>query len=107
MSKLAPAFLVLSAATARAATELATAGMDSITGLGGKLHSSEAVYRISQPRTDCRITVNHWPFGINTAARHGHMIGEQPRTFFQHCWGREPATGIAEAVKRALASTTK
>ncbi len=43
--------------------------------------------------------------GINVVAIHHHMVGEQPRTIFLHYWGRGPAAGLAEAVKRALAFT--
>jgi hypothetical protein len=61
LSKFASAFLLLSAATELAATELDTTSIDSITGLKGKLNSEEGVYKVSQPRTDIRITVDQWP----------------------------------------------
>ncbi len=43
--------------------------------------------------------------GINIVAIHHHMVGEQPRTIFLHYWGRGPAAGLAEAVRKALAFT--
>lgn len=59
-SKLATVFLLLSIAGASAATDLDTASIDSITGLKGKLNSEEGVYKVSQPRTDIKITVDQW-----------------------------------------------
>ena len=58
MSKWA-VILLLSASTINAAT-LDTASIDSITGLKGKLNSEEGVYKVSQPRTDIKITVDQW-----------------------------------------------
>ena len=60
-SKLASAFLLASlAAAAASAADLDTAAIDSITGLKGKLNSEEGVYKVSQPRTDIKITVDQW-----------------------------------------------
>ena len=59
-SKLASAFLLASLAAASAASDLDTASIDSITGLKGKLNSEEGVYKVSQPRTDLKITVDGW-----------------------------------------------
>jgi hypothetical protein len=71
-SKLASAFLLASVAAASGATDLDTASIDSITGLKGKLNSEEGVYKVSQPRSDIKITADHWqmpPFmGVNTWA---------------------------------------
>jgi uncharacterized protein DUF1259 len=122
-SKSASVFLLMSLAGASAATDLDTAGIDSITGLKGKLNSEEGVYKVSQPRTDVKIHVDQWqmpPFmgltswagfqagmGKNAMVIHHHMIGEQPRTIFLHYWGRGPAADLAEAVKRALGNTKK
>lgn len=58
MSKWA-VILLLSASTINAAT-LDTASIDSITGLKGELNSEEGVYKVSQPRTDIKITVDQW-----------------------------------------------
>src|SRR3974390_219887 len=60
MSKLASAFLLASLAAASGAANLDTASIDSITGLNGKLNSEEGVYKVSQPRTDLKITVDQW-----------------------------------------------
>jgi hypothetical protein len=57
---LASVFLLLSVAGASAASDLDTASIDSITGLKGKLNSEEGVYKVSQPRTDLKITVDQW-----------------------------------------------
>lgn len=59
-SKFASAFLLASLAAASAATELDTARIASITGLNGKLNSEEGVYKVSQPRTDLKISVDQW-----------------------------------------------
>src|SRR5262249_48652689 len=59
-SKLASAFLLASLSTAFGAAELDTARIDSIIGLKGKLNSEEGVYKVSQPRTDIKITVDQW-----------------------------------------------
>ena len=59
-SKLASAFLLASLAAAAGASDLDTASIDSLTGLKGKLNSEEGVYKVSQPRTDIKITVDQW-----------------------------------------------
>lgn len=56
----APSFLLASLAAASAAPDLDTASIDSITGLKGKLNAEEGVYKVSQPRTDIKITVDQW-----------------------------------------------
>src|SRR5215469_8786131 len=60
MSKLVPVFLFASLVTAASAADLDTASIDSITGLKGKLNSEEGVYKVSQPRTDLKISVDGW-----------------------------------------------
>jgi hypothetical protein len=59
-SKCASAFLLASLAAASGAADLDTASIDSITGLKGKLNSEEGVYKVTQPRTDIKITVDQW-----------------------------------------------
>ena len=79
-SKLASVFLLLSVATTYAATDLDTANIDSITGLKGKLNSEEGVYKVSQPRTDIKITVDQWQMpafmGLTSWAGFQAGIGE-------------------------------
>jgi hypothetical protein len=60
MSKTASLFLACGVAAAAAGTELDTAKIDSITGIKGKLNSEEGVYKVSQPRTDLKISVDQW-----------------------------------------------
>src|SRR6476469_4859996 len=43
-----------------AAAELPTNRIDQITGLKGKWNAEEAVYKVSSPRTDVRVTVDSW-----------------------------------------------
>jgi hypothetical protein len=43
-----------------AAAELPTNRIDQITGLKGKWNAEEAVYKVSSPRTDVKITVDNW-----------------------------------------------
>src|SRR5689334_22569135 len=73
MSKLTPVFLLASIAVS--AADLDTASIESITGLKGKLNSEEGVYKVSQPRTDIKITVDQWrmpPFmGLTSWAAFG------------------------------------
>jgi hypothetical protein len=60
MSKIVSSFLLCATVTAAGAAELDSAKIDSITGLKGKLNSEEGVYKVSQPRTDLKITVDNW-----------------------------------------------
>jgi hypothetical protein len=60
MSKLASAFLLCAAAAVCGAAELDTATIDSLTGLKGKLNPDEGVYKVTQPRTDLKISVDQW-----------------------------------------------
>ncbi len=60
MAFFASGFLLASLVAASAASELDTASIDSITGLKGKLNPEEGVYKVSQPRTDMKITVDQW-----------------------------------------------
>src|SRR6516225_9534423 len=60
MSKIVSSLLLCGAVTATGAAELDIAKIDSITGLKGKLNSEEGVYKVSQPRTDLKITVDQW-----------------------------------------------
>ena len=61
MSKIATVLLFYAVATTNgSAAELDTAKIDAITGLKGKLNSEEGVYKVSQPRTDVKISVDHW-----------------------------------------------
>jgi uncharacterized protein DUF1259 len=39
---------------------------------------------------------------ILVTALHSHMLGEQPRLFFMHFWGRGPTADVAEGIKAAL-----
>jgi hypothetical protein len=64
MSKLAAACLLASAAATAAAPALDTTAIDSITGLKGKLNSEEGVYKVSQPRTDLKISVDQWQMSL-------------------------------------------
>jgi hypothetical protein len=40
--------------------------------------------------------------GIGVVAIHSHMVHEQPRFFFLHCWGIGPAEKLATGIKTAL-----
>src|SRR6516225_315977 len=60
MSKIVSSLLLCGAVTATGAAELDIAKIDSITGLKGKLNSEEGVYKVSQPRTDLKISVDGW-----------------------------------------------
>jgi hypothetical protein len=60
MSKIVSSLLLCGAVTATGAAELDIAKIDSITGLKGKLNSEEGVYKVSQPRTDLKISVDNW-----------------------------------------------
>ncbi len=59
-SKFASAFLLASLAAASAAASLDTNRIDAITGLKGAFDPAEGVYKVSQPRTDLKITVDQW-----------------------------------------------
>jgi hypothetical protein len=43
--------------------------------------------------------------GINIVAIHSHVMGETPRMFFLHYWGRGPAADLARVVKAAVDET--
>src|SRR6266849_3084741 len=60
MSKAAVASILCATIAAVGAAELDTAKIDSVTGLKGKLNSEEGVYKVSQPRTDLKISVDKW-----------------------------------------------
>ena len=59
-SKFALVLLLASLAAASGAADLDTANIDSLTGLKGKLNPEEGVYKVSQPRTDIKISVDQW-----------------------------------------------
>lgn len=40
--------------------------------------------------------------GIHVVALHNHMLGEQPRFYFTHFWGKGPAAELARALRAAL-----
>lgn len=40
--------------------------------------------------------------GVHVVALHNHMIGEQPRFYFTHYWGKGPAAELASAFRGAL-----
>ena len=40
--------------------------------------------------------------GIDVVALHSHMVHEEPRVFFLHCWGVGPAEKLAKGLKAAL-----
>ncbi len=44
--------------------------------------------------------------GIEIAAIHQHMTGEQPRLIFLHYWGIGPAEGLARGLRAALDRTS-
>jgi hypothetical protein len=53
--------IVLSLSVASAATfNLDTNRVDQITGLKGKLNAEEAVYKVTSPRTDIKVSVDNW-----------------------------------------------
>jgi hypothetical protein len=60
-SKWAAVFLFTSLAVGVSAAELDTASIDSITGLKGKHNQEEGAYKVSQPRSDIKISVDKWP----------------------------------------------
>ena len=63
MSKLASAVLlacITSFSYAAQPAKLATAQIDELTGLKGKLNDQENVYKVSSPRTDLKISVDKW-----------------------------------------------
>ena len=39
---------------------------------------------------------------INVVALHNHMIGESPKFYFTHFWGKGSPTALAQALKDAL-----
>jgi hypothetical protein len=43
--------------------------------------------------------------GIEVTALHSHMLTEQPRLFYMHCWATGEATEIAKAMRKALDET--
>jgi hypothetical protein len=43
--------------------------------------------------------------GIQVAALHSHMIGEEPRLFFMHFWANEDAATLARGLRAALDRT--
>jgi len=45
--------------------------------------------------------------GIDIAAIHSHMTGEEPRIIFFHYWGRGPTQGIAQSIQKALPAGTE
>lgn len=45
--------------------------------------------------------------GIEVVAVHNHMVHEEPRIFFLHYWGIEPAEKLARGLKAALDQTGK
>jgi len=60
MSKAALTSLLHITIATAAAAELNTAQIDTLTGLKGKLNSEEGVYKVSQPRSDLKISVDKW-----------------------------------------------
>jgi hypothetical protein len=60
MSNIAAVLLLASIGVTAGAASLDTAAIDSITGLKGKLNAEEGVYKVSQPRTDLKISVDQW-----------------------------------------------
>jgi hypothetical protein len=60
MSKIVSSLLVCSTVAVAGAADLDTAKIDSLTGLKGKLNADEGVYKVSQPRTDLKISVDNW-----------------------------------------------
>lgn len=42
--------------------------------------------------------------GINVVALHSHMVGERPRIFFVHYWGRGKAADLAQSLRKVLAA---
>ena len=89
---------------------LDTAAIEQGTGLKGQPIAEESAFKVTKPRTDVKIQVDHWTTppddfamleaelqpvlrsmrkeGINVVAIHQHMSGEQPRYFFLHYWGK-------------------
>jgi uncharacterized protein DUF1259 len=60
MSKAAVVSILCATIAAAGAADLNTDKIDSITGLKGKLNVEEGVYKVSQPRTDLKISVDKW-----------------------------------------------
>ena len=54
------AFLFIASAVTAFAAELPTNRIDQITGLKGKWNPDEAVYKVSSPRTDIKVSVDTW-----------------------------------------------
>lgn len=52
--------LALAGLLSARAGELDTTKIDSLTGLKGKMNAEEGVYKVSQPRTDIKVTVDQW-----------------------------------------------
>jgi hypothetical protein len=40
--------------------------------------------------------------GIEVTAVHNHMLDDQPRLFFMHCWANDDAAKLARGLKAAL-----
>src|SRR5687768_10700214 len=53
-------FACFAVAMTSARGELDTATIDQITGLKGALHEEEGVFKVTQPRTDLKVTVDGW-----------------------------------------------
>jgi hypothetical protein len=105
---------------------LDTAAIEQGTGLKGLLLAEESVFKVTTPRTDVKIQVDHWTMppgdfamleaelqpvlrsmrneGINIVAIHQHMSGEQPRYFFLHYWGTGKAVDLAQSLQRVAAA---
>src|SRR2546426_441283 len=60
MSKIAFVFLSIALAASGQDKKINTASIDELTGLKGKLNEQENVYKVSQPRTDLKISVDKW-----------------------------------------------
>ena len=43
--------------------------------------------------------------GIEVTALHSHMLTEQPRLFYMHCWATGNAEALASAMRQALDKT--
>ena len=43
--------------------------------------------------------------GIEVTALHSHMITEEPRLFYLHCWAKGDASSIARSMHKALMLT--
>ena len=73
------------------------------TGAGKAAISGDFVLRGTEVNAVARALRDH---GIDVAAIHSHMTGEEPRLYFMHFWANADAVTLARGLRAALDETT-